>query len=202
MSGIDSHDSNSAEFEKQELTSPCQEQLNNPDESGTISFQDTSKTIPSVIVEQLDVFDHDQNRCPTLTESSEQLTLPALVEIDKLLPTLEAKSVSETSVCLTSKPPSAKSVSSLEDSKVTLDANNASIVIPGKEDAATPRSAVIKLWVVAVVTLVLCVSLMISAHLTHSLTLRVEAYHSLYNVGALAGSLLSIKVSCSAITNT
>jgi len=58
----------------------------------------------------------------------------------------------------------------------------------------TPRLAVIKLWVVFVLTLLLAGVLIASSHVTHSITLRVEAYHCLYNLGALVGSLLSIKL--------
>uniref|UniRef100_A0A6A7G086 Zinc transporter protein DDB_G0269332 n=1 Tax=Hirondellea gigas TaxID=1518452 RepID=A0A6A7G086_9CRUS len=63
-----------------------------------------------------------------------------------------------------------------------------------RDTPITPTSAIIKLWVVVILTMVMCIGLMVAAHLTHSLTLRVEAYHSLYNVIALAGSLLSIKL--------
>ncbi|KAF2369064.1 Cation efflux protein [Trinorchestia longiramus] len=59
---------------------------------------------------------------------------------------------------------------------------------------ARSNRAVIKLWVVVVITLIHCGVLMVAEHLTHSLTLRVEAYHSLYNVGVLVGSLISIKL--------
>ena len=60
--------------------------------------------------------------------------------------------------------------------------------------APVPEGAVVRLWVVVIVTLGLCVALFIAAHLTHSLSVRVEAYHSLYNLFTLSGSLLSIKV--------
>ena len=66
----------------------------------------------------------------------------------------------------------------------------------GLTDSLIPSDkALIRLWVVVIMTLVLCTALMVAAHLTHSLTLRVEAYHSLYNLFSLAGSLLSLKVS-------
>lgn len=81
-------------------------------------------------------------------------------------------------------------------SSLELRKTSSGVTVPPSigDTPATPRSVVIKLWVVAVLTMVLCVCLMVAAHLTHSLTLRVEAYHSLYNIGALAGSLLSMKV--------
>lgn len=53
----------------------------------------------------------------------------------------------------------------------------------------------VKLWLVLVLTLAFSGVLLVGAHLTHSLTLRVEAYHGLYNVLTLCGCLLTMKVS-------
>ncbi|XP_069170549.1 proton-coupled zinc antiporter SLC30A1 isoform X2 [Procambarus clarkii] len=52
----------------------------------------------------------------------------------------------------------------------------------------------VKLWVVLVLTLVFTVVLLGASHLTHSLTLRVEAYHTLYNLLSLIGCLLTMKL--------
>ncbi|XP_018021910.1 probable zinc transporter protein DDB_G0269332 [Hyalella azteca] len=77
-----------------------------------------------------------------------------------------------------------------------LPSASSSIKTPPKsgKNAATSRVAVTKLWVVVVMTIIQCVVLMVAEHLTHSLTLRVEAYHSLYNAVVLIGSLISIKL--------
>lgn len=53
----------------------------------------------------------------------------------------------------------------------------------------------VKLWLVLVLTLSFAVVLLAAAHLTHSLTLRVEAYHVIYNLLSLIGCLLTMKVS-------
>lgn len=53
----------------------------------------------------------------------------------------------------------------------------------------------VKLWLVLILTLAFSAVLLVAAHLTHSLTLRVEAYHALYNVLTLCGCLLAMKVS-------
>lgn len=53
----------------------------------------------------------------------------------------------------------------------------------------------VKLWLVLGATLAFSVLLLAAAHLTHSLTLRVEAYHALYNLLSLTGCLLTMKVS-------
>uniref|UniRef100_A0A0P4W7Y9 Cation efflux protein transmembrane domain-containing protein n=1 Tax=Scylla olivacea TaxID=85551 RepID=A0A0P4W7Y9_SCYOL len=53
----------------------------------------------------------------------------------------------------------------------------------------------VKLWLVLTLTLAFSAVLLVAAHLTHSLTLRVEAYHALYNVLTLCGCLLAMKVS-------
>ncbi|XP_053642676.1 cadmium, cobalt and zinc/H(+)-K(+) antiporter isoform X2 [Cherax quadricarinatus] len=51
----------------------------------------------------------------------------------------------------------------------------------------------VKLWLVLVLTLIFTVVLLGASHLTHSLTLRVEAYHALYNLLSLIGCLLTMK---------
>lgn len=53
----------------------------------------------------------------------------------------------------------------------------------------------LKLWFVLILTLGFTVVLLVASHLTHSLTLRIEAYHALYNVLALVGCLITMKVS-------
>ncbi|XP_045115921.1 zinc transporter 10-like isoform X4 [Portunus trituberculatus] len=53
----------------------------------------------------------------------------------------------------------------------------------------------VKLWLVLTLTLAFTAVLLVAAHLTHSLALRVEAYHALYNVLTLCGCLLAMKVS-------
>lgn len=64
----------------------------------------------------------------------------------------------------------------------------------GKKDLLRqiPR---VKLWLVLMLTLAFAAVLLVAAHLTHSLTLRIEAYHALYNVLTLCGCLLTMKVS-------
>lgn len=52
----------------------------------------------------------------------------------------------------------------------------------------------VKLWFVLCLTLAFSVVLLAAAHLTHSLTLRVEAYHALYNLLSLTGCLLTMKL--------
>ncbi|XP_068248677.1 proton-coupled zinc antiporter SLC30A1 [Palaemon carinicauda] len=52
----------------------------------------------------------------------------------------------------------------------------------------------VKLWFVLCLTLTFSVVLLAAAHLTHSLTLRVEAYHALYNLLSLTGCLLTMKL--------
>ncbi|KAK7079326.1 hypothetical protein SK128_021130 [Halocaridina rubra] len=52
----------------------------------------------------------------------------------------------------------------------------------------------VKLWLVWSATLSLFVGLLVAAHLTHSLTLRVEAYHGLYNLLSLTGCILTMKL--------
>ena len=50
----------------------------------------------------------------------------------------------------------------------------------------------VKLWLVLTQTLAFSAVLLVAAHLTHSLTLRIEAYHTLYNVLTLCGCLLAM----------
>ncbi|KAG7164829.1 Zinc transporter 1-like 2 [Homarus americanus] len=52
----------------------------------------------------------------------------------------------------------------------------------------------VKLGVVLVLTLAFTVVLLGASHLTHSLTLRIEAYHALYNLLSLIGCLLTMKL--------
>lgn len=52
----------------------------------------------------------------------------------------------------------------------------------------------VKLWLVLALTGTFTVVLLTAAHITHSLTLRVEAYHTLYNLLSLIGCLLTMKV--------
>lgn len=52
----------------------------------------------------------------------------------------------------------------------------------------------VKLWLVLALTGAFTVVLLAAAHITHSLTLRVEAYHTLYNLLSLIGCLLTMKV--------
>ncbi|XP_042868351.1 cation diffusion facilitator family protein 1-like [Penaeus japonicus] len=52
----------------------------------------------------------------------------------------------------------------------------------------------VKLWLVLTLTLAYTVVLLIADHTTHSLTLRVEVYHALYNLFSLIGCLLTMKL--------
>ncbi|RXG60322.1 hypothetical protein Avbf_08537 [Armadillidium vulgare] len=56
------------------------------------------------------------------------------------------------------------------------------------------KMPLLKLWLVLILTLIFALVSLTASHLTHSLTLRVEAYHSLYNLMALTGCLITIKV--------
>ncbi|XP_076069501.1 zinc transporter 77C isoform X2 [Oratosquilla oratoria] len=55
-----------------------------------------------------------------------------------------------------------------------------------------------KLWLVLVLTMIYCSAGLVASHLTHSLTLLVEAYHSVYNILSLGGCLVAIKASAPA----
>ena len=51
-----------------------------------------------------------------------------------------------------------------------------------------------KLWVVLLLTFMFTMLMLTAAYLTHSLTLRVEAFHAMYNLFTLFGAILAIKV--------
>ncbi|XP_037797552.1 cation diffusion facilitator family protein 1-like isoform X1 [Penaeus monodon] len=52
----------------------------------------------------------------------------------------------------------------------------------------------VKLWLVLTFTLAYTVVLLVADYTTHSLTLRVEVYHALYNLFSLIGCLLTMKL--------
>lgn len=54
--------------------------------------------------------------------------------------------------------------------------------------------SLIKLWFVLVLTLIFAVVLFIASNITHSYALSIEAYHAIYNLMALAGWLVTIKI--------
>ncbi|KAB7504554.1 Zinc/cadmium resistance protein [Armadillidium nasatum] len=65
---------------------------------------------------------------------------------------------------------------------------------PSETKPKVQRMPLLKLWLVLILTLIFALVSLTASHLTHSLTLRVEAYHSLYNLMALTGCLITIKV--------